>query len=47
MTSDEAYMIAAADDSSAMQVAIQDYMSCSEISPGAGGAQTAANEVTA
>jgi hypothetical protein len=47
MTSDEAYMIAEADDSSAMQVAIQDYKSCSGISPGAGGAQTAANEVTA
>ena len=44
MTLDEAFMIAAAIDPSAMQVAIQDYMNCSGISPkDPGAAQTAGN----
>ena len=41
MTLDEAFMIAAAIDPSAMQVAIQDYMNCSGILPkDPGAAQT-------
>ncbi len=48
MTLDEAFMIAAAIDPSAMQVAIQDYMNCSGISPkDPGAAQTAGNIVSA
>jgi len=48
MTLDEAFMIAAALDPTAMQVAIQDYMNCSGISPkDPGAARTAANIVSA
>ncbi|HEY6388413.1 MAG TPA: VWA domain-containing protein, partial [Candidatus Acidoferrum sp.] len=48
MTLDEAFMIAAAIDPSAMQAAIQDYMNCSGVSPkDPGAAQTAANIVSA
>lgn len=48
MTLDEAFMIAAAIDPSAMQAAIQDYMNCSGISPkDPGAAQTAGNIVSA
>ncbi len=48
MTLDEAFMIAAAIDPSAIQVAIQDYMNCSGISPkDPGAAQTAAGIVGA
>ncbi len=43
MTLDEAFMIAAATDPTAMQVAIQDYMNCSEMPVGAAGSQTGAN----
>jgi hypothetical protein len=46
MTLDEAFMIADATDPDAMQVAIQDYISCSGTS-GVGAAQTAANIVAA
>ncbi len=48
MTLDEAFMIAAATDPTAMQVAIQDYINCSGISPkDPGAAQTAARIVGA
>jgi VWFA-related protein len=48
MTLDEAFMIAAAMDPTAMQVAIQDYFNCSGISPkNPGAAQTAGNIVSA
>jgi VWFA-related protein len=48
MTLDEAFMIAAAIDPSAMQAAIQDYMNCNGISPkDPGAAQTAGNIVSA
>ncbi|HEY2823756.1 MAG TPA: VWA domain-containing protein [Candidatus Acidoferrum sp.] len=48
MSLQEAFMIASAIDSSAMQVAIADYMACSGISPKEpGAAQTAANIVSA
>ena len=43
MTLDEAFMIAAAADPTAMQVAIQDYMNCSGMPVGAAGNQTGAN----
>jgi VWFA-related protein len=52
ITLDEAFMIADGADPSAMQVAIQDYISCSGVSTGGGGVpagadQTAAHAVTA
>jgi len=43
MTLDEAFMIAAAMDPTAMQVAIQDYINCSGLPVGAAGSQTGAN----
>jgi VWFA-related protein len=43
MTLDEAFMIAAAADPTAMQVAIQDYMNCSGMPVGAAGSQAGAN----